>query len=439
MALDQTILQSLPQPIAPFASAAIAASVPYFLFLWEILKLFWWIIPPFILFSIVKGQYLDFIQGIWADKLEFVTLELKIPREELKPIKAMENVFSNLFGTRDSPSGFKDKWIDGKVPVGFSLEIASVDGNPHFYIRVLKGLRKAIESAIYSQYAGIEICEVPDYAKDVPADIPNKEWDVWGSDYTLARPDVYPIKTYSQFFEESQGLEEGERIDPLSSLIEGMVRLEKGEQIWMQFMITPVSNDDNNYVDRGKEEVNKIMKRPGKTVFKPLIQEAFDFAAFGDIPGGPTAAAAETPHLTSGEKDVLKAIEDKVSKCAYSVGIRAVYVAKKDVFSSSSKTIPAIFLAQFATQSLNAIKSFGATSVRAPAFALFAEQKTYLRKKDMFGNYLKRKPASGSTFILNTEEMATLFHFPGILSIPGSIMPRIATKKGIAPLELPTE
>ena len=44
-----------------------------------------------------------------------------------------------------------------------------------------------------------------------------------------------------------------------------------------------------------------------------------------------------------------------------------------------------------------------------------------------------------SSFILNTEELASIYHFPGRRVAPAPFIRRIEAKKGEAPSGLPTE
>jgi len=318
----------------------------FFSFCWEIIKLFWWVLPPIILFGPLKEWYLKFKQDRWVTKQGFILLEIKMPRQELKPIKAMENVFDTLWGTYDPPNT-KEKWFEGKILLYFTLEITSIEGVPHFYIRIAKALKKTAESAIYSQFPGVEISEVPDYVKNVPPGLPNKDWDIWGCDFVPMKSDVYPIKTYRQFFEEKEGLKEEKQIEPMAALLEGMARLEKGEQIWLQMMTRPVSSVQSDYVQRGKEEVNKLSGRPDKAKSKSLFSEFIDLFVWGIAPGG--VKAGEKPiippemKLTQGERGVVQAIEEKISKHAFSTNIRFVYVAKRESFFGAMKTVPLTF------------------------------------------------------------------------------------------------
>ena len=67
-----------------------------------------------------------------------------------------------------------------------------------------------------------------------------------------------------------------------------------------------------------------------------------------------------------------------------------------------------------------------------------------MRKRAIFRRYTRRdyaffprKPRWPSSFILNTEELASIFHFPGRRVAAAPFVKRIESKKGEAPLDLP--
>jgi len=434
-----------PVIIAKILAQSNAIFGPYFAVLWALIRLFWWAPLPFILFDPLKKWYLLYKQETWINKIKFTVLELKIPRGELKPLKAMENVFATLWGTYDAANP-KEKWFEGKLLLGFSLEIVSTEGVPHFYIRINDEIRRAVESAIYSQFPTVEITPVPDYVKDIPPDIPNKDWDLWGCDYLPVKDDVYPLKTYRQFFEEKEGLKEDKQIDPLASLMEGLVRLGKGEHLWIQIMPKPITMREDNYVKRGKEIINKLVGRPDKAPEgKTLLQEAFNLAVFGTIPGAAPAKNGEKPvipvemRLTPGEREVVQAVEQKISKNAFHVNVRFIYLAKRESFVRLTKVIALSFFAQFATQHLNGLKPYARTITKIQAPDIFTKPRTYVRKRQIFKNYVERENFEVVPFLMNIEELATIFHFPSVEAVPGTILPRVETKKGSPPLELPVE
>ena len=75
-----------------------------FVILLEIVKAWWWIILPSIFFPLLRGYYLFWLQSRWDARQEKVFLEIKVPREILKPIKAMEYVMSGIHGYHDKPN-----------------------------------------------------------------------------------------------------------------------------------------------------------------------------------------------------------------------------------------------------------------------------------------------------------------------------------------------
>ena len=112
----------------------------------------------------------------------------------------MENVYAALWQLHDPPNA-REKWIDGQYQRKPTIEMVSKEGEVSFYLRIDRAARNLVESAIYAQYPEVELEEVEDFTKSIPPDIPNKEWDLWGTNYTLQKEDVYPIKTYKDFFE----------------------------------------------------------------------------------------------------------------------------------------------------------------------------------------------------------------------------------------------
>jgi len=375
-----------------------------------------------------------------------MVLEVKVPQQVLRPLRAMENVFNAIWGTYDPPSNWKPKHFDGKSILGASYELAGIDGVPHFFIRLPSSNRKLIESAIYSQYPEVEITEVPDYTKNVPANVPNKDWDIWGCDFMPLKSSVYPLKTYEQFFEESpQTNKEEKRIDPLSSFFETISRMEKGEQIWIQLIAAPIGVKEIDYAKAGRKEADKLSKRPEKPVQKPLLYDFWNLLIHGIPPSQPKEEESFLPpemKLTSGERDVVSAIERKATKICYNTVIRYLYAANRKVFFGAAKGYGVSFFAQFSTQDLNGLKPWKKTITKIHAPDLFTARRLYLRKRDLFDKYVRRdsafEPYAGGTTLLSTEELATMFHFPGIEVAPTLALKRIETKKGAPPAELPT-
>ena len=419
---------------------------------WQIFKAWWWLPLPFLLIRPFLFLWLWWRQQLWTKNVPKVILEIKFPSEILKPIKAMETVFAGFWAAYDPPN-WKEKWIEGKYLLALSLEIVNIDGKTHFLIRTPKALQRVIESNIYAQYPDAEIAEVPDYTQAVPEDIPNDEWDLWGCSFQTLKEDIYPIKTYAKFFEERGEAiaKEEKRIDPIASLLEGLANLKKGEQMWIQFLIKPITNAENNFVDRGKAKVEELVRRPKKEKLKPIIQEAIELLIFPPKKEEGKMAEKEIippeMKLTPGEREIVSAIEEKIGKYSFEVCIRFIYLGKKDVFFKPYIRIPLAYFNQFSTQNLNGLKPWGKTITKVTYF--FVKRRLYLKKRRIFRLYKARlrpffprpyKPGGlEGVMVLNIEELASLFHFPSKAVAQAPFLERLEAKKGEAPPGLPTE
>ena len=426
----------------------ISKNTPYILQVsWDVIKTWGWLPLSFFLYRVFKSQYLYFIQEKYDNNIKRILLEIKMPKEAIKPIKAMEHVFAGFHGAlHESPPNFRDKWIEGAFQVDMTLEIVSIEGRIHFYIRIPEANRKFIESSIFSQYPDAEISLADDYTKYVPQDIPNKDWELWGADFVNTKEDAYPIKTYKEFEVESEKNEE-KKIDPLALFLEGMSVLRPGEQIWFSIKAKPVLGVDDTWLERGKDLADKLARRPGKTKFKSILQEVIELIIQGPPPKKADSEELFPPEmrLTPGEKDILTAVEEKMSKFGFDCSIRFIYFAKRDIFSKTRVATIGSFFKEISTENMNGFKPDSRTKTKVKTFWLWFldKRRLYLRQRRIFRYYIKRLtplfPNPGMTFILNTEELATLFHFPSEATISTLAVSRVDVKKREAPSNLPIE
>ncbi|MDP6703965.1 MAG: hypothetical protein QF775_00590, partial [archaeon] len=283
--------------------------------LWDFISVWWWIFLPFLLFPKAKELYSFWREDVWdSTQPPKIILRVKTPPDTPRPFKAMENVYAAMWQIHDPPNP-REQWIDGQYQVSMAIELVSTEGNVDFYLRIARGVRGIVESAIYAQYPEVELEEVEDYTKRIPPDIPNKEWEMWGTNYILGKPDVYPIKTYRDFFEDTSFSEEEQRVDPMSHLIESLSRLGKDEHMWIQFSMKPVTQDEDNYFERGQEIVDKLAKRPEKkkptTSFQDVATVTRGMATgdFEPINGEEAPRPVMNPdlQLTPGERNTIAA------------------------------------------------------------------------------------------------------------------------------------
>ncbi|MDD5606508.1 MAG: hypothetical protein PHN37_01435 [Candidatus Pacebacteria bacterium] len=422
----------------------------------NIFKTWFWVLLPFLLWKPFSFMYLWWRNEVFDSKIKKVLLEIRIPKEVLKPMRAMETVIAGIYQVLYDPPDKWEKWVEGKFQVSASLEMVSIDGIPHFFIRIPKAIKDSIEAVIYAQYPEAEITESPDYTKFIPADIPNKEWTLWGDNYTLLKRDAYPIKTYKDFETEHEVLEE-KKIDPLSALLEGFNQIHEGEQIWIQIIIAPLEGG-NYWKEKGQKLKDELARRPKKAEVrnKAMLIEAADLLISGTPPTGPIKEEVEEEgiippemKLTPGERQILSAVENKISKIGLRTNIRFLYLGKRKSFFKARLRLVFGFFGSFTSVDLNALKPMGQPTITKikgsfiPFVNYLKPRRLYIRQRKLFRNYTKRVtpfyPHPGGTYILSIEELATLFHFPGKDVTPAPFIERVESKKKRPPLNLPTK
>lgn len=371
---------------------------------------FFWL--PVVLALIFRKTWLYYIHARFIKGLSWTLFEIKLPREILKTPKAMEVVLNGLNITSDG--NFLEKYWEGKLRAWFSLEIVGINGGIHFFVYAQKFFKNLVEAQIYAQYPAVEIIEVDDYTKISLSESFGREWASWGTEFMLTKDDAYPIKTYVDYGLQETATKEEQKTDPLTALLELMGSLKEGEQIWYQILMRATKN--KKWKDEAKELVDEIMKR-------------------NEVPkeGEPKMGALM---LSPGERDVLQAIERDVSKLGYDVGIRAVYVAKKDKFNSINKPAIIGIMKQYNDANLNGFKPNNATGLDY----FFVEKREAKLKKAMVDAFRRRSyfyiPHERKPFILNSEELATIYHFPGQVAETPTLG-RIEAKKSEPPAALP--
>ena len=190
-----------------------------------------------------------------------VTLwEIKIPKILSKSPKGIELALESLIQNGGVGTWYK-RTIRGAGIATFSLEIASIEGSIHFYIRGQNKFKQAIESAFYAQYPGIEIVPVEDYVHNIFYDHRSNSVDIWGCEYSLSesfrlpiknekrvkantaissepsiKADMLPIKTYIDY-NMDQNPKEEYIIDPLSPILEWMNSMGPGENAYYQILL----------------------------------------------------------------------------------------------------------------------------------------------------------------------------------------------------------
>jgi len=366
-------------------------------------------------------------------------LEIRLPKEITKSPAAMEIFFSYL---RQSGAGnYGEAFIDGETRPWFSCELVSSGGEVRFYIWCsnAKKYKNILETQLYAQYPNIEIYEVDDYTSTIDFDM--EKYNLSGVQYKLIQPDPLPIKTYMDYgLDSTENLKEEYKIDPITSVIEFLGSLKTGENVWIQILIQKHEKEGffHGKLNEGKDLKAEIKKEIEKIKEKSISKKSED----------------KSPNLSRGDLDVISAIERSATKTPFDCMIRSIYIAEKTVFNTANIGGMIGGLRQYSSNNLNGFAPKFSTAISdnrkditrvLPFLKKFNQKKLTGYKKDIFyayklrsffqwpyKNYGKCKP-----FILTTEELATIFHFPSGMVSQTPTLQRVGSKKSEAPSNLP--
>jgi len=247
--------------------------------------------------------------------------------------------------------GGKGDGLAGKFTVNnsISFELMAIPGEIRFYVHCPKRLAEMVEKQILGSYQDAEVKQVNDY------NIFDTNTQVEYTRLELEEENYFPVRTAEGF--------EG---DPLSNLLSSLSKMSQGEGAMVQIIITPT---DNKWRKNGEKYIGKIESNNADPEKKRIE--------------------------VSQEK--LQAVNKKISKAGFKTDIRIVTSApSKELAKMHLDNIVGAF-DQFSNPGVN---SFKKKKVKDSAKEEFIHDVIY-----------RRTPLDCKT-ILNTEELAAIYHFP---------------------------
>lgn len=404
-------------------------------------------IPIAIVFLWGSRQLFLFWRNILYSKtLRSVFLAIDIPKGNEQSVKAVENLFTYLGGAHDPPD-LIEKWWGGRYQLGFSFEVVSIDGYTQFLVWTPVQFRDMVETAVYSQYPDAEITEVNDYTQGIPTIYPDDEYDFWGAEMLPAKSDVYPIKTYPEFESPLAGKPETQFKDPMALLMDLNSSLGPGEQLWYQVIIYPTGFD---WVEKGEKEISKILNETssksndivdmiinGLLGTLTLVHDAI-FGGSEETKKEEKDDSLKMMNLKPKEKKQVESIQKKSSQQGFETKIRFIYVAKKDVINKAKARNGFIgFMKQFMDLDLNNLKpDMDMTATTAHYF--FVDYRKNEKKRRLMSGFKGRSGTLGrKRFIMNVEELATIWHFPLEAVVKAPLIQKAPGRKAEPPISLP--
>jgi hypothetical protein len=140
-------------------------------------------------------------------------------------------------------------------------------------------------------------------------------------------------------------------------------------------------------------------------------------------------------HLPPNVRVVVESIGMKISKLGFDTKFRAVYLGKKGIFTKAR--VPGILgaIKQFNSMDMNGFKPDKKMKTSRDYF--FVDQKVNALKRRILLGYKYRSNWAGrSLYVLNIEELASLWHFP-VITVKAPQVKKSDAKRGEPPVALP--
>jgi len=309
------------------------------------------------------------------ESVESDLLVLEIPKTNDKSELAAEQLFASLHGIlRDKEELKMNKGYQEHL----SFEIASVDGQIRFYAWVPRSLRSFVEGQIYSQYPSVQIRTADeDYVSNE-----EKHSVVYTSEIVLTDEEVLPVKTFQNF-----------EVDPLAGITGALAKLEStGEEIWIQILVRPIEDSwhksSEGWIKSVKGGASPIFSGGGVMMWLVGLLEALWKPPEA---GKPSDSVKE---LTERDKTRISEAGKKATKLGYQVKIRLAYLGENTANAHLRMQAIVGTFKQFNSTNLNGFKMANASF-----------------RSDDISKYKSREFAEKG-FILNIEELASVFHLP---------------------------
>lgn len=352
--------------------------------------------------------------------LNWVFLEIQMPKDNVdqndknktdEEKKNLISVAEQLFTTLSESGGtsfFKPKDY-------ISFEIACIDKKISFYINCPKHMQELVEKQIHAQYPHAFIEEIRGYNPF------QKGGAVDAIELKQTKKYFYPIRTYRSM-----------ESDPMNAITNAMSKLSDGEGAVVQYILSPAGTawqatprrialdvqQGKNPDSVDKNAFTKAFKEIGKGLVSSVNNNQQQQNNRNDLTGSYSPI-----NLTPMQQEIVKRLEEKASRPGYKTNIRIV---TSSINPGSEKV-----------HLNNLVSSF--LQYNMPPFNGFSMKRR--NKEAVIKDFIFRVFRSGfggTKGILNTEELASLWHLPTpFLETPN--IKWLISKKAPPPINMPTE
>lgn len=316
-------------------------------------------------------------------------------------VGAMATVFATIGGLK-AQKGFAS-WFAGRSDL-FTFEIVCHRDKISFFVTVPDKLQDFMEQQIHAQYPNAQIDEVPDYNIFSPAGV------IMGSYLKLRRPNFFPIKVYSKL-----------ESDSMNSITNALSKIEAGDGVAIQYVVRSARKEwrqEGLRIARGMQQGKKLKDVERKSFGKQVTKELTSL--------GSTKSKDKKPdegyRLSPMEEEMVKGLEEKASHAGLDVNVRVVVCGKTP---------------ERAQRYLNDIlNAYGQFSIYEYGNSFKSEMPR--KQAGIVESFIYRHFDDAQRIVLNSEEMATVYHFP----LPSTETPKInwlLSRRALPPSNLPSE
>ena len=325
--------------------------------------------------------------------------ERDLTEEVLSQAQVMYNIISST-----ATKGFKSR-VYGQRHMSF--EIVAHGGLVHYYAVVPLVLVDVIRQAVAAAYPSARLEEVSD--TNIFSKVGKMSGTI-GGEFTLRKSFVYPISTYQE-----------SKRDASRALLNALSSASREDGIGVQFLLRPAYDGwakvSESHVDNMKKNKGKKKGLAGGIAVRDIMEALWKPPENDEKDGSKNP---EDKQLTSLEQAEVDAISEKTRYPAYEILIRVV-------ISSNTAARSQVLLK-------NVIAAFSLfDSPRNNGFKFSLTRNV----EEMTTAYIMRFfPQEIRSNILNSVEMATLFHLPGSSAIPTSQVKRQMSKQVDGPTDV---
>ena len=309
-----------------------------------------------------------------------------------------------LYNILASVEGKKSRFSRTSQP-HFGFEVIANDGRVYFYAIAPTDQAGVIRQAVISAYPTAKVDRVADHNLFNRL---GKREGVVGGQVELKKHFSRPIATYLDT-----------KQDTMKSMLQALAGVDQAVGVGIQILVRPA---DKSWTKAAKGEVSKLKDNSGGNAALGLAAQTITAAWKPPEEGSGNDKGGE-PSLSRSDQDLIEAIETKIAQAGFEVLVRIIVSGPGEAISRAVYNNLVASLALFDLPGKNGLKA--------------AQPKSLDKFIAAFN--LRFFPPDENELVLNSVELASLFHLPDQANISASQVERQASKQIDGPRDLPDE